>query len=433
LLERVQQLTVENSKLREENAELRRRLALYENPNTPSSRRMYPSRSRKNCGKRFPGRPVGYPGKTRPKPKPDIVKAPEWKDRCERCGTPLGEPRYVNHRVVEEISNPSPRQVIDFLEFEWKCKACKAHTVARHPDCPSDGWFGKNVLVQTTLMKLEERLPLQKVAEVLERHHGLSATPATVLDITRRVSDWLRPEYEAVRESVRKSKVVYADETGEKVDGRKHWLWCFTTDTETLYVIRKSRGKKVLEETLGKNFEGVIVCDGWKSYPNFTRNIQRDWAHMLREADWLAEHVEEAEPMQQALHNLYKYLKSSLVDDPPPEKRLRVKKNAKRRLSYWLNKQYKSGEARRFIQKVRNGYEYWFTFITTLGVEPTNNRAERALKEPVVQRKIIGTFRNGKGTRIYETIMTMLATWKQQGLNPYKAMAESLSAAWSKS
>lgn len=419
--------------LEEENAELKRKLALYENPNTPPSRRMYPSHKPRSSGKRFPGRPRGHEGKTRPKPRPDIVKAPELKERCERCGAPLGEPRYVNHRVVEEISNPQPRYVIDFLEFEWKCKACKAHTVAKHPDCPPDGVFGKNVLVQTTLMKFEERLPLQKVADVLDRQHGLPVTPATVLDITYRVSKWLRPEYEAVRERVRKSKVVYADETGEKVDGGKHWLWCFTTEPETLYVIRKSRGKKVLEETLGKDFDGVVVCDGWRSYPNFTRNVQRDWAHMLREADWLAEKAEEAKPLRLALHKLYKDLKASLMDDPPPKKRFRLKRKAKKRLSYWLNKQYKSAEAKRFIQKVRNGFEYWFTFITMPGVEPTNNRAERALKEPVVQRKIIGTFRNGKGTRIYETIMTLLATWKQRGLNPSKIMAENLTAAWAKS
>jgi transposase len=66
------------------------------------------------------------------------------------------------------------------------------------------------------------------------------------------------------------------------------------------------------------------------------------------------------------------------------------------------------------------------------GLEPTNNRAEQALKEPVVQRKIIGTFRNDKGTQIYETMMTLLATWKQQGRNPYEAMAESLTVAWSR-
>jgi hypothetical protein len=50
-----------------------------------------------------------------------------------------------------------------------------------------------------------------------------------------------------------------------------------------------------------------------------------------------------------------------------------------------------------------------------------------------VQRKMMGCFRNGRGTMIYETVMTVLATWKQQGLNTSKAMAESLSAAWTKS
>jgi transposase len=308
LRERVQRLTAENSKLREENAELRRRLTLYENPNTPPSRRMYPSRGHTNYGERFPGRPAGYLGKTRPRPKPDVVKAPEWKDRCQRCGAPLGEPSYVNHRVVEEISNPSPRQVIDCLEFEWKCGACGSHTASRHPDCLPDGRFGKNVLVQTTIMKFEERLPLQKVVDGLGRQYKLPITPATVLDITRRVSEWLRPGYEAIRERIRRSRVVYTDETREEVDGKRHWLWCFTTDTETLVVIRKSRGKKVLEETLGKDFRDVIVCDGWKPYPTFTSRIQRDWAHLLREARCLAEHVEEAGHLSEALHGLFRRL-----------------------------------------------------------------------------------------------------------------------------
>jgi len=43
-------------------------------------------------------------------------------------------------------------------------------------------------------------------------------------------------------------------------------------------------------------------------------------------------------------------------------------------------------------------------FVYHEGVEPTNNLAERALREYVVQRKIIGTFRNEKGTSIHETI-----------------------------
>jgi transposase len=99
----------------------------------------------------------------------------------------------------------------------------------------------------------------------------------------------------------------------------------------------------------------------------------------------------------------------------------------------WATKSYETDEVRRFARKIRNGINHWFTFLTTPGVEPTNNRAERALREHVVQRKIIGTLRNQKGTFTHETITTLLATWKQQGLNPTEMLANTLSLKWQNS
>jgi len=180
-------LAEENVKLQRENTELKRRLAAYENPHTPPSRRRYPTR-RPRGGPRFPGRSRGHVGSTRPHPQPDVVVPPPRRERCTRCGSPLGEPTSVGHRVVEEISNPAPRQVIDYLEYGYECTECGHHTASRHPDCPPAGRLGKNVLVQATLMKFEERLPHVKVSEALERTYGLTVTPATVLDITRRVA-----------------------------------------------------------------------------------------------------------------------------------------------------------------------------------------------------------------------------------------------------
>jgi len=83
----------------------------------------------------------------------------------------------------------------------------------------------------------------------------------------------------------------------------------------------------------------------------------------------------------------------------------------------WAGRPYESVEVRRFAAKILNGIDHWFTFLSVPGVEPTNNRAERALREHVVQRRIMGCFRNGKGTGTYETAMTVLASWKQQGRN----------------
>jgi len=431
--QKIQQLTEQNITLRAEIDNLKRSLMRYENPHTPPSKRMYPTRNgdHTKSQKRFPGRPKGHIGQTRPKPKaPDIIKEPQKKQACDHCGAPLTEPVHVGHRFIEEISNPHPRQVIDFLQFEYKCPSCNSYSLARHPDCPPDGVFGKNALIQTTLLKFEQRLPFEKISQQMESQFGLPMTPASALDITRRVSEYLRPEYEAILERVRHAKVVNVDETSEKVDGVNYWLWVFTTETDTFFAIRKSRGKRVLDEVLGKDFEGYLGCDGWKSYSNFTDRLQRCWAHLLREAEWLAQHCEEAKPLYLALKRLYADLSDCLVGDPPIWRRRKLQLAVKRRLQYWLRKDYESKEARRFVEKVRNGFDHWFTFVVVPGLEATNNRAERAIKEPVVQRKIIGTFRNEKGIRIYETMMTLIATWKQRGLNPYEAMADSLTASW---
>jgi len=102
-------LAEENIKLQQENAELRRRLAAYENPHTPPSRRLiYPRPRRRTDAPRFPGRPRGHQGVTRPTPSPDMVVEPPRKDRCTCCGASLGEPTRVGHCIVEEISNPAP-------------------------------------------------------------------------------------------------------------------------------------------------------------------------------------------------------------------------------------------------------------------------------------------------------------------------------------
>jgi len=379
----------------------------------------------------YPGRPKGCAGRTRQNPKPDLTLKAEA-DRCPHCGAPLGEPSSVKRRIVEEIPIPKPKQVIEFLEASYDCSRCGRHVVARHMDCPPEGRFGKNVYVQTTLLKYEERLPLRKVQATLERQR-LTVTPSTVLEILRRAAVWLRPEYERILQRIRTADVVYTDETGLKVDGRQHWIWAFTTDNGTFVAIRRSRGKKVLKEILDEGFKGILVCDGWKSYPNFTSRIQRCWAHLLREARHLAERIDEAKPLSEALHELYSRFKDPPQDKPPPEEAARLVEDAKTVMNRWAARPYKSDEVRRFAGKIRNGTDHWFTFTTNPGVEPTNNRAERALREHVVQRKIIGTLRNQKGTFIQETITTLLATWKQQELNTTEMLANTLSLKWQNS
>ena len=130
---------------------------------------------------------------------------------------------------------------------------------------------------------------------------SLNMSSATVFDITRRVSDKLATEYNKIQTSLRGSKSVNIDETGMRVDGLNFHLWVFTTKKVTLYLIRKSRGKGVIEEALGENYKGVIGCDGWTSYSSYTDNMQRCWAHLLREVKYLAEKFDSAKHLIEGL------------------------------------------------------------------------------------------------------------------------------------
>ncbi len=105
----------------------------------------------------------------------------------------------------------------------------------------------------------------------------------------------------------------------------------------------------MLKEVLGKDFDGIIVCDGWKSYATYIENVsqqadlQRCWAHLLKEAGDLADKCEEAEPISEKLHEVYESTTKFVRKDPPPEKREEKGKEAENELEELLDKDYESG------------------------------------------------------------------------------------------
>jgi transposase len=185
---------------------------------------------------------------------------------------------------------------------------------------------------------------------------------------------------------------------------------------------------KVLIEVLTRRFRGTIVCDGWKSYSGFTNRIQRCWAHLLRESKDLAEMVPGAVPLHEALRSIYDQLTDALKNDPPRDVRRVLLNSARVKLNQLIKGEYANLKVKSFIGKIRNGIEYWLTFVIQPDVEPANNRAERALRENVVLRKIIGTLRNSKGTSIHERLVTVLATWSLQGLDSLQMLRLKLSS-----
>lgn len=419
----VQRIIEENARLKERLEHLERRLARLENPHTPPSR----SYSRRPLipedQQKPPGQKAGHAGASRPVPEPDETVT-ATAERCGHCESPLGEPVSYERRVIEDLPEPAPIRVTAYLLARYACGQCGAETVATHPSCLPDSAFGKNLHRQAAAMKYGQRLPFRKIAHALKQQHGLDVSSAAVLGMVGRVAAALRPDYAAIQRRVRSAPVVHADETSVRVDGRTWWVWTFSAGVDSFLMVAPSRGGRVIEEALGADFKGIIVCDGWKPYASFTPRIQRCWAHLLREADFAAREEAEAAPFAAALRRMLALGKSA-ASLPEPGRREAWRK-LRRWMGIWTSREYGSPKARKLAKKAANGGEHWFTFVLVPGVPPTNNAAERALRETVVQRKIIGTLRNERGAFAHETIMSCLATWENKGLDVYEEMGKLL-------
>lgn len=80
--------------------------------------------------------------------------------------------------------------------------------------------------------------------------------------------------------------------------------------------------------------------------------------------------------------------------------------------------------AENMARRFRKHGEAFFTFITTPEVEPTNNRAEQAIRFVVIDRHITQGTRSETGRRWSERIWTTIATCAGQGRSVFGYLKE---------
>ena len=399
--------------------ELERRLLEYENAHTPPSQnnRGYPKREKSNNPI---GSPKGHEGTTREIPKPNNFKELKL-SKCPDCGKKLGRPTSIHKRIIEDLPEKQPLKITEFTIPHYFCNYCNKQIIPKDIELPDEGRFGYNLQAEIALMKYEDRLPYRKISSALDRQYGLKLTPAAVLDITRRAADKLEASYEEIKQGVINSTQVNADETGIKVRGKKLWSWVFMTLSSVLFLIRQNRGQKTIKEALGDDYKGILTCDGWTSYPKCINKLQRCWSHLLRESKWIAEkHEGQARLLYNGLYRIFRRIKKITIS---ATQRVKTKTYnwCVKEMNSWIKTCKAYTELRKFAIKLENGSEHWFTCVLYPEIEPTNNKAERALRELVVQRKISSLW-NEKGIRMKEIIMSVLATWNLRGLNTFSML-----------
>jgi hypothetical protein len=97
--------------------------------------------------------------------------------------------------------------------------------------------------------------------------------------------------YRAIRTGIEKSAVTGADETGEKLNGKLHWMWVFQNKLLTYIFQHPSRGKAAIDSHFPDGLpQSIIVTDRHRSYFNIeTSGHQLCLVHLLRDLVYLQE------------------------------------------------------------------------------------------------------------------------------------------------
>jgi cell division septum initiation protein DivIVA len=409
----------ENVDLRKEKEELEKELKKYKNSNTPSSSNKHLKKNtqglqaKKNAKR---GAPKGHKGVTRKQTidTHEVVDA----DECPNCHNHNLKDKKIINRVVEEVLEPVTPETKHVEIHKKECEDCGLVFVPKHNTTPLQGKFGINIIVMVIFLKFLLRGVLRKTAGFLESSFALKLTPATVNAIIKRASNTAEKEYEDLKQRIRNSETVYVDETSFSVLGKNQWTWVFRTANDILLVIRPSRGSNVLEEILGTEYSGTVICDCWRAY-NFlskTASIQRCWAHLLRKSEKLCEYVA-GKHFHDKLTTLFAEIKqfnTEVHTSVEREQKYEKMTNQLQKLTKYYSKYEQFTSVTKYINFNLNN---WFTCVKVAGVEPTNNFAEQAIRETVVVRKIIGAFRSETGKQNYETLASLIATWQLSGLD----------------
>ena len=421
-------LEKELTKVQKEKEALEKELRKYKNSNTPPSANQHlkPAYSKTievKLHKR--GAPFDHQGTNRARKETPDERHIFGKE-CPNCQSKHFNVIGKKVQQQEELPPDIQPEAVNIIRDVCQCDKCHLKFLARDDQTPLQGRFGINLMVLVIFLKFIVRGVLRKTTSFLEASFALKLAPASVQTIIERAAQAGEKEYNLLKQKIREAKFLYIDETSFSVLGKNWWVWVFRSDTDLLLVIRHSRGNNVLEEILGKDYAGIVVCDCWRAY-DFLSNaiLQRCWAHLLRKSKGLESVA--GRHFHKKLSELFEQIVKFNSAEKSEKQRLRKYTKMTKKLQKIIQDYSRYEECQAVAKYIGFHIKSWFTCIKLAGVQPTNNYAEQAIRETVLVRKIIGAFRSVGGTKTYETLASLIATWQYQKLDIKKELRKMLS------
>jgi transposase len=404
--------------------ELMRPEKTSENSSKPPSSGFKANRSQRGRKKRKKGRV----GRSRKRAEADVVIECHVEE-CAECGADLGgiPQRLLGMSQVVEMPPVAP-VVVEARRYSCICPQCgKRQSASAPPGLEGERVFGRRLEGMVTYLHEVHHLGYQRLQGVLKVLFGLEVSVGGLVNMVARTSRALKPAADAILRQIRGSPVVGSDETGARIAGRNHWQWVFVSETATYHVIASSRGSKVIAEVMGDAIPLVWVSDMWSAQlAAKTKQHQLCLAHQLRDLQYAidADGSAWAWRMQRffrAAIRLHKRREALSAE----QFGLAVQQ-MERRLDRLLQQRARGPEAQRLRDRYRLHRHSLFLFLHVPGVPPDNNASERALRNSVIHRKVIGGFRSQWGAEAHAIVASVVDTARKQGQDVFETLLAQL-------
>jgi hypothetical protein len=386
----------------------------------PFRRRL--SRKVPDGSKKRPGRPKGHPGAYRAVPDHVEEHADVPLTGCPHCGGPVTHVEPVE-QFIEEIPPIRPR-VTRLVTYRGACPTC-GEVHSSHPLQTSTATgaakaqLGPRALALASALNKQFGLTMRKTCGVLRLFAGLTLSPGGLSQAVQRAAAKVLPAFDGLILDVRTAAAVFADETSWYVGAPGYWLWTFTTADATVYHVDRSRGRQVVLDILGGDFAGVLVSDCLAAYEDLPYRMHKCIGHHQKA---IAEARERPDTLDPSHLNEWKLLFTMVNALWRHRATLGEAEFQRQRgcLEAWLDRLL--GEPRsqpgdvaiqRRIGK-RRGVVLGCLFDPA--AEPTNNRAERSLRDPgVIARKVSCGNKTEAGKVAWERLVSLAMTCQQRG------------------
>jgi transposase len=348
-----------------------------------------------------------------------------WPATCRHCAAPLVP------AAVQPVDEPTRHQVTELPAVRAtitehrlhavRCAACGAITRAGLPAAVPPGAFGPRLQATVAVLSGGYRLSRRAVAALCADVLGAPLCMGSVDGLCQATATALAEPVAQLQAALRGTAPVHADETSWREPGQRRWLWVVVAPLLTVFAVASSRGSSVIKGLLGETFGGYLISDRWSAYtwvPLERRQVC--WAHLKRDFQALVDAGGAAHEIgEEGLALLARLFDAwySGRDEPAPRPYLATRvAPLQTEFRALLERGQRSGHYRA-IGLSESLLKLWpalWTFLTVAGVEPTNNRAEQAIRPAVLWRKNSFGTQSDTGNIFVARLLSVAATCQQQ-------------------